>query len=857
MTQPFMPQSAPPDKQSAPAHSASNLLIGNPFEQMKLLMGDKWGDAWCVAIGPSDPQSKWFGGYAPEVLKGAREDDAVYVCVSAVAGRRVTQCVEEVRLFVLDDLGTKGDMDAAIEALGLPRLMVETSPGNFTGFWVYAEPVLDPRVHVSLMKAAIDKGLGDDLRDPTRIMRLGVGQNYKSDVKARNRGKPWDVRLDLDRMDVSGGVVDAELLAEKWGVDLSEGALSRINVKDSVIEGSANLENPDPVLEALIALGRTLDVPKPGVVNILCPFIDEHTSRPETGTAYLGGGMFKCHHASCADRQSWHYREAILELIEEELTFGTSTGRGWVAARCFEKHPLDADELRRLHAKGWAEHENTSIFPGKTVDSVNARALLEAGAEFFKDENGRECVYLDGKTYRLDVEPDQNALANFARRQTGKHMSKSQKATFLELLSGAAQDGPTHSVHKRTAPHPDGGLFYFLANEEQERIRVHPDGSGLSIIKASRDFRFDRPPGQLPQVRPEDDGRGLPFNARLREHINVPPVSDPDSPHDQGVGADAALLTANVSWVLPQGMKAGLLLGGQAGSGKTTAGKRLITLIDPMRAPVRHMPSNSRDTIVQGQHALVVCLDNLTIVSSASLDTMSLMLTGGGVAERQLFSNGGVFTAQVKCGFILTGLNPDLISKADALSRFFSIDVVPLETRKTEADLDAAFEQARPALLHSFYTLLSKGLASVDTIKAEWEASGRPTVRMLDAAIVAEGMARAMGWRDNLLIDALVAQAEESTAALISDNPVAVALERLAKRISGPWQGNAADLLQALPFGSHPKMGTPQTAKGLASVLADIAPKIDRIGVKLTRSPKRTDRGWIWRLEPMGGDDGS
>lgn len=334
-----------------------DLLDGNPFEQMRLLMGDKWDDAWCVAIGPGDPRSKWFGGYAPDVLAGVRADNAVYVCVSSVAGRRVTQCVNEVRLFVLDDLGTKGDMDAALGELGLPRMMVETSPGNFTGFWVYETPLVDARVHVALMKAAIDRGLGDDLRDPTRIMRLGVGQNYKSDVKARNGGVPWDVRLDPDRMDPSRGVVDPETLAGQWGVDLSDAGLSQINVKDSVIEGSADPDNPDPWLEALSALGMTQGVPKPGVVDIRCPFMDEHTSRPETGTAYLGDGMFKCHHASCADRKSWDYRAAILDRIEEEITLGLSTGRGWLAARCFEKSGYDEDMARRLHAKGWADHE--------------------------------------------------------------------------------------------------------------------------------------------------------------------------------------------------------------------------------------------------------------------------------------------------------------------------------------------------------------------------------------------------------------------------------------------------------------------------------------------------------------------
>lgn len=279
----------------------------------------------------------------------------LYFCVGRLRRgetRRLVQNVEAVTCFVLDDLGTKADLDTAIGRVGTPTMLIETSPGNFSGLWVYDTPVRDPRIHVALMKAAADQGLTDPaVKDVARLMRLPAGSNNKDSAKAKNGGEPWPVRLDgWGRYDLSVRV-RVDDLAAVLGVDLSEDALVDVSVRASMDKGTADLSDKDEWLAALDALGWVLgEGSAPGKVDILCPFVGEHSVRVDTGTAYLGGGRFKCHHGACAERRIPDFQRAICEALDEN----GEGGQNFLARAVFGKHPLDPEHIRRSKAAGEA-----------------------------------------------------------------------------------------------------------------------------------------------------------------------------------------------------------------------------------------------------------------------------------------------------------------------------------------------------------------------------------------------------------------------------------------------------------------------------------------------------------------------
>jgi hypothetical protein len=70
----------------------------------------------------------------------------------------------------------------------------------------------------------------------------------------------------------------------------------------------------DPIFDALLRLERVhLDSRgEPNIrfadngtekVNIICPWVSEHTDKIDDGAAYFAGGGFKCHHAHCDHRR--------------------------------------------------------------------------------------------------------------------------------------------------------------------------------------------------------------------------------------------------------------------------------------------------------------------------------------------------------------------------------------------------------------------------------------------------------------------------------------------------------------------------------------------------------------------------
>jgi len=102
-------------------------------------------------------------------------------------------------------------------------------------------------------------------------------------------------------------------LAAPYGVDLDGPSLRRAHGVTPRPSGG-----DDDVLAALYELGLVSweDTAK-GVVHIVCPFVDEHTGRDETGTAYLGGGGFKCHHGHCRDRRTPDFLREIRKMLRE------------------------------------------------------------------------------------------------------------------------------------------------------------------------------------------------------------------------------------------------------------------------------------------------------------------------------------------------------------------------------------------------------------------------------------------------------------------------------------------------------------------------------------------------------------
>lgn len=310
------------------------------------LFGNDWGSAWVCSV-PGDPNDQnnrflWKGDTAVRVLHNFRDDQNLYYSTGLVSGReRKAHDFVKTRLFWLDDVGSKVDLATAMAitaALGDPRWVVETSPGSFQWLYRLDDWIDDRRIVERVMDAAAAKGWTDPgTKDCVRAMRLPAGINGKPKYGTPS---PKVTGKMVDRPDLK--IVD---LCRALGLDpietfdpdsyASTGILSRDG-------GTVDLGTPDMWVEALMNLGKVLNTGRnDGVLDIVCPFVDEHTTKEESGTAYFGGGAFKCHHGHCVDRNNFDFKAKICELHTEE-------GHGSVAALAFDE--IDPDEEARVNA---------------------------------------------------------------------------------------------------------------------------------------------------------------------------------------------------------------------------------------------------------------------------------------------------------------------------------------------------------------------------------------------------------------------------------------------------------------------------------------------------------------------------
>lgn len=224
---------------------------------------------------------------------------------------------------MLDDLGTK----VPLERLADFELswLIETSPGNYQGGIILAEPVTDGAVAVRLLKAVIDAGLCDaGATGPlNRWARLPVAINGKPKY-VDDAGAPFHCRLVEYRPDkryTPQEIVDGLQLKlapagrpKKEAKSVTNNQRSMGNDVDEVLTPKA-AENP--VVSAIKARGLYKTPLGSGKHDVSCPWVQEHTDGLDTGAAYfepdelypLGG--FCCQHSH---REKFHIRQ-LLEFL--------------------------------------------------------------------------------------------------------------------------------------------------------------------------------------------------------------------------------------------------------------------------------------------------------------------------------------------------------------------------------------------------------------------------------------------------------------------------------------------------------------------------------------------------------------
>ncbi|WP_234326798.1 ATP-binding protein [Streptomyces sp. NRRL S-337] len=429
-------------------------------------------------------------------------------------------------------------------------------------------------------------------------------------------------------------------------------------------------------------------------------------------------------------------------------------------------------------------------------------------------------VALDGANLALPMRGKAGLRQRLARLYAdtydGEVASQSALADAMTVLEGIADADDPVPVSLRVGSAPAGGIVVDLGTADGRAVTVTE--TGWEVVERSP-VLFRRSGAMGPMPTPHLDGDGL---AKLHALLNM------DAPTFRQL---AAWLVA--AWI-PHIPHPVLTFKGEQGTGKSKTAEMVVNLIDPSPASKRSQPRDIKAWAAQAFNSWALCLDNVSTIPPWLSDTLCKAVTGDGIVDRALYTDDDVVVLTFRRVLAMTTIDAGALA-GDLAERLLMLDLQLIEEdrRRTEEELNAAFEAVRPAVLGALFDLLACVLAVLPSIKLD------TLPRMADFARVLAAVDQVMDW--HTLDDYLATSANVATDALEGD-PFGAAIAALVDR-DGEWCGTAAQLLDALPIpGLVRPQGWPKDATRAGGRVKRLAPLLRSIGITVDDTQRSRDR---------------
>ncbi|WP_129782910.1 ATP-binding protein [Promicromonospora panici] len=412
-------------------------------------------------------------------------------------------------------------------------------------------------------------------------------------------------------------------------------------------------------------------------------------------------------------------------------------------------------------------------------------------------------------------------LAKAYRQQTGAIAGQQALADALLVLQGTATEAESEAVHVRVAEH-GGATWIDLGDAAEHVVRVGVDGWSV-VTEAPVLFRRTALTGALPM--PETGGSLDDLWALLN-------VTEADQPLVLG------WLVAALGWAhIPHPM---LALLGEQGTGKSSATKNLVQLVDPSPVPLRKPPRDADGWVTAAQGSWVVGLDNLSTIPPWLSDSLCRAVTGDGDVRRELYSDDGLSVFSFRRVILMNGIDvgamaPDLADRSIVVN----LDRITEDRRRPESQLATAWESAHPRV---FGALLDQ-VRACRTRMPSVRLGTMP--RMADFAMVLAALDQIHG------TDSLTAYSDQANSLALDAVTSDPFLAAIAEHVTARWEGSAADLLDLVQPDGKPPRSWPRSARGVAGVLKRNAPALRSAGWTVDDlGAHNRQKVTVWALTP-------
>jgi hypothetical protein len=304
-----------------------------------------------------------------------------------------------------------------------------------------------------------------------------------------------------------------------------------------------------------------------------------------------------------------------------------------------------------------------------------------------------------------------------------------------------------------------------------------------------------------------------------------------------------------VAWAIAvlrdRGPYPALVLSGEQGSAKSTFSAVLRALLDPNTAPLRALPREDRDLFIAASNGHVLAFDNVSGLPAWISDTLCRLATGGGFAVRQLYTDQDEVLFDAARPVILNGIE-DIVTRPDLADRavFLTLEAIPEERRRPEAELWTAFDAERPRILGVLLDAVTEGLRRLPDTKLP------KLPRMADFALWASACETAL-WPTGTFWSAYCGNRDEAVEGVIDADPVAAAVRAVMLERT-EWTGTASDLLGALAEAAGERIAKsktwPDSPRALSERLRRAATFLRKVGIELSFEREGRARTRIIRI---------
>ncbi len=448
---------------------------------------------------------------------------------------------------------------------------------------------------------------------------------------------------------------------------------------------------------------------------------------------------------------------------------------------------------------------------GKKKPPTTAQQLVKLASSLYTFGNCRGEVFAivrGGPNVAIGFKGSQSelrsALSYEYLKATDKVPNSSALGDALSALAGAAQCVEPTEIHTRVAWH-DGRIVVDLGDKTGRAVIV--GSGGWSIVDRSP-VTFKRT--ALTKALPVPTVGGN-VN-QLRELLNVN-----DTTWRLIVGWMVAALVPDIAHPV-------LMLGGEQGTGKTTAATLIAGLIDPSNA-THPQPKDPESWAIAAAGSWIIVVDNISSIPAWWSDAVCKTVTGDGWIRRTLYTNSELTVLSFRRCVVLTSIDAGSF-RGDLADRMLLVDLETIgdERRRGERELRERYAELAPALFGALLDLLARMLTKYHDVTLEHAP------RMADFARVLAAL-DAVSPNEPSALEAYLQQRDRIAGDVVAGDLVATAIADLVER-EGGFDGSATELLERVrPRAEQSQRRFPQSASTLGSAIKRVAPALKRLGI--------------------------